>query len=62
MSSNTVSDFVIQRLQLWGISRIYGYPGDGINGLMGALRRAEREMRFVQTRHEIGRASCRERV
>ncbi|MCA9594965.1 MAG: thiamine pyrophosphate-requiring protein [Myxococcales bacterium] len=52
MSSNTVSDFVIQRLQLWGISRIYGYPGDGINGLMGALRRAEREMRFVQTRHE----------
>ncbi len=49
---NTVSDFVIQRLQLWGVSRIYGYPGDGINGLMGALNRAERDVRFVQTRHE----------
>jgi pyruvate dehydrogenase (quinone) len=50
---STVSDFVIQRLAAWGISRIYGYPGDGINGLMGALRRREKDgPRFIQARHE----------
>ncbi|MEZ4601022.1 MAG: thiamine pyrophosphate-requiring protein [Syntrophotaleaceae bacterium] len=47
-----VSDFVIQRLYAWGVRRIYGYPGDGINGLMGALNRAENRIRFIQTRHE----------
>lgn len=50
--STTVSDFVIDRLDQWGIRTIYGYPGDGINGLMGALHRAEDRIRFVQTRHE----------
>ena len=38
--SDTVSDYVVQRLHDWGIRRIYGYPGDGINGLLGALDRA----------------------
>lgn len=48
----TVSDFVIQRLYEWGIRRIYGYPGDGINGLMGALDRASDKVKFIQVRHE----------
>src|SRR5205814_10044499 len=36
----------------WGVHRIYGYPGDGINGIMGALERAEDDPRFIQVRHE----------
>jgi pyruvate dehydrogenase (quinone) len=47
-----VGDFLIQRLSEWGVKRIYGYPGDGINGIMGALARAEDRMDFVQVRHE----------
>ena len=47
-----VGDFLIQRLSDWGVRRIYGYPGDGINGIMGALARAEERMEFVQVRHE----------
>lgn len=47
-----VSDYVIQRLCSWGTRVIYGYPGDGINGLMGALSNAEEHVRFVQVRHE----------
>jgi pyruvate dehydrogenase (quinone) len=50
--SHTVSDFLVQRLYDWGVRRIYGYPGDGINGIMGALQRAEERMEFVQARHE----------
>jgi pyruvate dehydrogenase (quinone) len=50
--AKNVSDQMIERLGAWGIRRIYGYPGDGINGLMGALRRASERMRFIQTRHE----------
>ena len=48
----TVSDFLLKRLSDWGVDRIYGYPGDGINGIMGALDRASEWMRFVQARHE----------
>jgi pyruvate dehydrogenase (quinone) len=50
--SDTVSDFIIERLRQWGIRQIYGYPGDGINGLMAALRKAENNPRFIQVRHE----------
>ena len=50
--ATTVSDFIIGRLHDWGIRRIYGYPGDGINGIMGAIGRAGERMRFIQTRHE----------
>lgn len=49
--SKTVGDFVVKRLWAWGVRTVYGYPGDGINGLMGALRRARDEVRFVQVRH-----------
>jgi pyruvate dehydrogenase (quinone) len=47
-----VGDFLIERLSDWGVTRIYGYPGDGINGIMGALSRAEHHVEFVQVRHE----------
>jgi pyruvate dehydrogenase (quinone) len=50
--SKTVSDAVVERLHDWGIRRIFGYPGDGINGLMGALNRAQDKIDFVQVSHE----------
>jgi pyruvate dehydrogenase (quinone) len=50
--AETVSDFIVKRLRAWGVQRIYGYPGDGINGLMGALQRAKDTPRFIQSRHE----------
>lgn len=53
--TDTVSDFMLKRLRAWGVHRIYGYPGDGINGLMGALDRARKKdlgIDFIQTRHE----------
>lgn len=53
--SETCADFLVQRLHQWGIKRIFGYPGDGINGIMGALQRAEKNshrIEFIQTRHE----------
>src|ERR1700742_4133844 len=66
--SQTVGDFIIQRLHAWGVRRIYGYPGDGINGVFGALNRAQaaavkakgekgrkragEPIEFIQVRHE----------
>jgi pyruvate dehydrogenase (quinone) len=50
--AKTTSDFLIERLQAWGVNRVYGYPGDGINGIMGALDRAHDAIDFVQVRHE----------
>ncbi|VTU19907.1 Putative thiamine pyrophosphate-containing protein YdaP [Variovorax sp. PBS-H4] len=47
-----VSDFFWQRLHQWGVRRIFGYPGDGINGLLGGLARAGDKFEFVQARHE----------
>ncbi len=48
----TVGDYLIERLYQWGVRRIYGYPGDGINGVFGALNRANGKIRFIQARHE----------
>jgi pyruvate dehydrogenase (quinone) len=48
----TVSDFLVQRLSDWGVKRIFGYPGDGINGIMGALNRGSDKLEFIQVRHE----------
>ncbi len=50
--SDQVSDYLLKRLSEWGIKRIYGFPGDGINGIMGALNRAGDLFKFVQVRHE----------
>lgn len=47
-----VSDFLIERLLEWNITRIFGFPGDGINGILGALDRAKDKMDFIQVRHE----------
>ena len=60
--SKKVSDFFVERLKAWGVTRIYGYPGDGINGVLGALQRSGSEenadgdagpgIEFIQVRHE----------
>jgi pyruvate dehydrogenase (quinone) len=50
--SRTVSDFFWDRLSQWGVKTIFGFPGDGINGLLGALNRAGDRFEFVQVRHE----------
>ncbi len=50
--AQTVGDFIVERLHQWGVRRMFGYPGDGINGLFGALRRADGKIEFVQARHE----------
>ena len=50
--ADTVSDALIARLAAWGVRRIYGYPGDGINGVIGALDRAADKIEFVEPRHE----------
>lgn len=50
--SMTVGDFLVERLSQWGVTRIFGYPGDGINGVFGALARAKGKIEFVQARHE----------
>jgi pyruvate dehydrogenase (quinone) len=47
-----VADFILKRLREWGVHRIYGYPGDGINGFLGALDRADPDPEFIQARHE----------
>lgn len=52
MSKPQVGDFLIQRLGEWGVKRIFGYAGDGSNGIMGALNRAGDQFEFVQVRHE----------
>jgi pyruvate dehydrogenase (quinone) len=49
--SDTVADFILKRLQDWGVRRIFGFPGDGIGGLVAAIGRDE-GIQFVQTRHE----------
>lgn len=50
--AQTVGDYVWARLQEWGVKRVFGYPGDGIAGIMGALDRTEGAVDFIQARHE----------
>jgi pyruvate dehydrogenase (quinone) len=52
MSSPNVSVFMLRRLREWGVTRIYGYPGDGSNGLNLAFHEVGDEIEFVQCRHE----------
>jgi pyruvate dehydrogenase (quinone) len=47
-----VADFVLGRLRDWGVHRVFAYPGDGINGMLGAFGRAEGDPEFIQPRHE----------
>ena len=50
--ASKVSDFLVERLKAWGVDVIYGYSGDGINGILGALGRAESPPRLIQPPHE----------
>ncbi|AYN38519.1 thiamine pyrophosphate-requiring protein [Streptomyces dangxiongensis] len=50
--STKVSDHILGRLRAWGVEQVFGYPGDGINGLLAAWGRAEDRPRFIQSRHE----------
>lgn len=50
--SQSVSDFIVERIHAWGINRVFGYPGDGINGVMEALNRAQDKVDFIQVAHE----------
>ncbi len=49
---DTVGDFILERLAVWGVERVYGYPGDGINGVMAAFARGDGRPELVQARHE----------
>src|SRR3954469_16687869 len=52
--AQTVAEFMLSRLsEQWGVKRIFGYPGDGINGFMGAFQELEGSPEFVQVRHEV---------
>src|SRR5436190_12255487 len=50
--SQTVADFLLSRLREWGVRQVFGFPGDGINGLLAAWGRADDDPQFVQARHE----------
>jgi pyruvate dehydrogenase (quinone) len=50
--AKATADFILERLIENGVSRIYGYPGDGINAIIGALERFRDKLKFVQVRHE----------
>ena len=52
MATTTASDVLVQSLIDWGVDTIFGIPGDGINGIIEALRKQQEHIRFVQVRHE----------
>src|SRR4051795_494597 len=53
MASPNTAHFFLERLaDDWGVRRVYGYPGDGINGLLGAFHEVGDRLEFIQTRHE----------
>src|SRR5690349_9785932 len=50
--AKTAADLLIERLIDWGVQTIFGFPGDGINGIFEALRTHEKDIQFIQVRHE----------
>src|SRR6266581_8634198 len=50
--SRTTSDVLVERLIDWGVQVVFGLPGDGINGIMEALRTRQDRISFLQVRHE----------
>jgi pyruvate dehydrogenase (quinone) len=50
--AKTVADLLVERLIGWRVDTIFGFPGDGVNGIFEALRNRQREIRFIQVRHE----------
>ena len=56
--SETVGEFILRRLHEHGVERVFGYPGDGINGILGGFHTHGDRVEFVQTRHEEIAAFC----
>src|ERR1700735_2262902 len=52
MATQTVADYLLERLRAWGVDTVFGFPGDGINGILAAWGRAGNDPMFVQARHE----------
>jgi pyruvate dehydrogenase (quinone)/pyruvate oxidase len=52
MATTTAADVLVESLLDWGVDTIFGLPGDGINGVMEALRTRKDKIRFIQVRHE----------
>lgn len=52
MASMLVADYILDRLRQWDVEHVFGYPGDGINGIVGAFGRSDNEPQFIQARHE----------
>jgi pyruvate dehydrogenase (quinone) len=52
MMAPTVADFLLERLRAWDVRHVFGYPGDGINGILAAWGRADNQPQFIQARHE----------
>jgi thiamine pyrophosphate-dependent enzyme len=50
--ATTAADVLVKGLIDWGVDTVFGIPGDGINGIMEALRQRQKEIRFIQVRHE----------
>lgn len=50
--TDTVADVLLARLRAWNVKQVFGFPGDGINGLLAAWERAKDDPQFVQARHE----------
>jgi pyruvate dehydrogenase (quinone) len=52
MSKPTVADYLLERLRSWDVTRVFAYPGDGINGILAAWGRSDNNPMFIQARHE----------
>ena len=52
MAKQNVADYLLERLRGWGVQHVFAYPGDGINGILGAWGRADNRPTFIQARHE----------
>lgn len=50
--ADTTADIIVERLMEWGVTKIFGLPGDGINGIMESLRKRQDKIRFIHVRHE----------
>jgi pyruvate dehydrogenase (quinone) len=52
MAKPTVADYLLERLRAWDVTKVFAYPGDGINGILAAWGRAGNDPMFIQARHE----------
>src|SRR5436309_5240147 len=50
--ADTAADILVETLLDWGVDTVFGLPGDGINGVVEALRKRQEKIRFIQVRHE----------